>query len=49
MAFEAFLTQEKTQPKKGRRLTYTLSLSLHAALLIVGVVYSFWHVDVLGV
>jgi protein TonB len=48
MAFEAFLTQEKQKPKKGRRITYTLSLTLHGALLFVGVIYSFWHVDELS-
>jgi protein TonB len=45
MAFEAFLYQEKRKPKKGRRITYTLSLILHGALLFVGAIYSFWHVD----
>jgi protein TonB len=48
MAFEAFLTQEKQKPKKGRRITYTFSLALHGALLFVGVIYSFWHVDELS-
>lgn len=48
MAFEAFLTQDKAKPKKGRRITYTISLALHGALLIVGVVYSFWHVEELS-
>jgi periplasmic protein TonB len=48
MAFEAFLLQDKRRPKKGRRLTYTLSLALHGALLFVGVIYSFWHVDELS-
>ncbi|MFZ5896655.1 MAG: energy transducer TonB [Myxococcota bacterium] len=48
MAFEAFLTQEKGRPKKWRRLTVTLSLAFHGALLIAAVVYSFWHVDELS-
>jgi periplasmic protein TonB len=48
MAFESFLSQERQKPKKGRRVTYTLSLFLHGALLFVGVIYSFWHVDELS-
>ncbi len=48
MAFESFLTQEKQKPKKWRRMTFTLSLALHAALLVVGAVYSFWHVEELS-
>jgi protein TonB len=47
MAFEQYLNQGKRKPK-ARRLTYTLSLLLHGALLVVGVIYSFWHVDVLS-
>jgi periplasmic protein TonB len=45
MAFESFLTQDKAKPKKWRRVTYTLSLALHGALLLVGAIYSFWNVD----
>jgi protein TonB len=45
MAFEAYLTQDKAQPKRGRRLTYTLSLALHGAAIVVMLVYSFWKVD----
>lgn len=48
MAFEAFLTYDKSLPKKGRRVTYTASLGLHVVLLVAGVVYSFWHVDELS-
>ncbi|MGC4094170.1 MAG: energy transducer TonB [Polyangiaceae bacterium] len=48
MAFEAFLTQEKAKPKKWRRMTVTLSLAFHGALLVAAVVYSFWHVDELS-
>jgi protein TonB len=48
MAFESFLTQEKQKPKRGRRITYLVSLLLHGALLVVGVIYSFWHVDELS-
>ncbi len=48
MAFDAFLNQDKAKPRKGRRLTYMLSLGFHAALLIVGVIYSFWQVEELS-
>jgi protein TonB len=48
MAFESFLTQDKQKPKKGRRITYTLSTALHGALLVAGVIWSFWHVDELS-
>src|SRR4051812_38765058 len=48
MAFEAFLTQDKAKPKKGRRLTYTLSLALHGAAIVVMLIYSFWKVDELA-
>ena len=48
MAFEQFLTQDKGKPTKWRRVTYTFSLSLHAALLMVGAVYSFWDVEELS-
>ncbi len=45
MAFESFLTQDKAKPKKWRRVTYTLSLALHGALLLAGTIWSFWHVE----
>jgi protein TonB len=48
MAFDAFLGQRTTQPRKWRRLTYTLSFGLHGALLLAGAVYSFWNVDELS-
>jgi periplasmic protein TonB len=48
MPFEAFLTQNQTRPKRGRRITVGLSLALHAGLATWAVVYSFWHVDVLS-
>ncbi|HVR60631.1 MAG TPA: energy transducer TonB [Polyangia bacterium] len=48
MAFEAFLTQGAARPAGRRRLTYALSIAAHAALLSVGVVYSFWHVEELS-
>jgi protein TonB len=48
MAFESFLTQDQMRPKKGRRITYTVSLLLHGAALVAALVYSFWHVDELS-
>ena len=47
MAFEAFLTQdrENSRPRKWRRFTYALSLSLHGAALLGAAAYSFWRVD----
>jgi protein TonB len=45
MAFDQFLTAEKARPKKWLRITIIGSVSLHAGLLVVGAVYSFWHVD----
>ena len=48
MAFEAFLLQDKAKPKAWRRITFTISLALHGALLVAGAVYSFWHVEELS-
>ncbi|HEY0709782.1 MAG TPA: hypothetical protein VGG33_23415 [Polyangia bacterium] len=48
MAFENYLTQDKAKPTKWRRITYSLSLGLHGALLVVGAVYSYWHVEELS-
>src|SRR5262245_17065372 len=45
MQFEAFLTADKGKPKKWLRITYTLSIGLHAVLLAGAAVYSFWHVE----
>jgi hypothetical protein len=47
MAFEAFLKQDDAllRPRKWRRFTYALSLSLHGILLVVATAHSFWHVD----
>jgi hypothetical protein len=47
MAFEAFLTQDqdRSRPRRWRRLTYALSLALHAGLLLGAVGHSFWRVD----
>src|SRR4051812_4071957 len=45
MAFEAFLEGGDPRPRRRRRLTYVVSLAVHAALLAAGIAYSFWHVD----
>src|SRR5689334_10327876 len=47
MAFEAFKAQDtaRGRPRRARRLTYTLSIAVHGALVVAGVVYSYWHVD----
>jgi protein TonB len=45
MAFEAFLERDDVRPRRRRRVTYTVSLIVHAALLGVGIAYSFWRVD----
>jgi protein TonB len=49
MAFEAFRNEGQTRPpSRRRRLTYALSVVVHGALIGVGVVYSFWHVEELS-
>jgi len=45
MAFEAFLEGGDQRPRRRRRLTYVVSLAVHAALLAGGIAYSFWHVE----
>jgi outer membrane biosynthesis protein TonB len=46
MAFEAFRSQAETRrPSRRRQLTYALSIAVHAAVIALGVVYSFWHVE----
>ena len=45
MAFEAFLERDDVRPRRRRRVTYTVSLIVHAALLALGIAYSFWRVD----
>jgi hypothetical protein len=47
MAFEQFLNQKKHPDRRSRWrvFTYTVSLSLHGALLVVMIVRSFWHVE----
>src|SRR5882724_4776643 len=45
MAFEAFLQTDDPRPRWRRRLTLTISLLVHAAVLAGGVAYSFWRVE----
>ncbi|HET6148580.1 MAG TPA: energy transducer TonB [Polyangia bacterium] len=45
MAFEAFLQRDDARPRRRRRLTFTVSVIVHAALLAGGVAYSFWRVE----
>jgi protein TonB len=45
MSFESFIDQGKAVPRGKRRITYAASLAFHVALLTVGIVRSFWHVD----
>jgi len=48
MAFETFLTVDKLKPRKGRRLTFLISLAVHGLVLAVGVAMSFAGVDELA-
>jgi protein TonB len=46
MAFDAFRTQAQTaRVSPRRRLIYAASVLFHAALITVGVAYSFWHIE----
>jgi periplasmic protein TonB len=48
MAFEAYLDQDKLRPRRGRRITYLLSAGVHAAAVLAGLAYSFWHIEELS-
>ena len=48
MTFETFMREDQTGPTRPRRITFALSLVLHAAVLLVGVAASFWRVDELS-
>src|SRR5688500_14713497 len=48
MAFETFLTVDKLKPRKGRRITFVISLAVHGVVLGVGVAMSFAGVDELA-
>src|SRR5262245_11660796 len=49
MAFEAFRAQSETPAESARKsLWYLGSLAFHGALIVVGIAYSFWHVEELS-
>src|SRR5688572_4523258 len=48
MAFETFLTVDKQRPRKGRRITFLLSLGVHGVMVVIGVAMSFAGVDELA-
>lgn len=49
MAFEAFRAQSESPARAGRkRLWYALSIGFHGALIVVGIAYSFWHIEELS-
>jgi protein TonB len=45
MAFEAFRDQARPGATRERRLMLVAAAGLHGALIALGVVYSYWHVD----
>jgi periplasmic protein TonB len=45
MAFEAIILQQTARPSNWRRITFIVSIALHAVLLAAGVVHSLWQVD----
>lgn len=45
MAFEAILSEERTQPKRWQRVMLIASVGLHAAALLAGIVHSIWQVE----
>ena len=45
MAFEAILSEQRAKPKGWRRATFVVSVALHVAALLAGVVHSLWQVD----
>ena len=49
MAFEAFRAQSEAPARSGRkRLWYGISIAVHGALIAMGLVYSFWHIEELS-
>lgn len=48
MAFEAYLQQGTLRPSRGRRITYTASVLVHAAAVLAAIAYSFWHIEELN-
>jgi protein TonB len=45
MAFEAILSEQRAKPKGWRRVTFVVSIALHVAALVAGLVHSLWQVD----
>jgi periplasmic protein TonB len=45
MAFEAILSEQRAKPKGWRRVTLVVSVALHVAALVAGLVHSLWQVD----
>jgi protein TonB len=45
MAFEAILSEQRAKPKGWRRAMLAVSIILHAAALIAGIVHSLWQVE----
>lgn len=45
MAFEALLSAQRAKPKGWRRATFVVSIALHAAALLAGIVHSVWQVE----
>jgi protein TonB len=45
MAFEAILSEQRAKPKGWRRVTFVVSVALHVAALVAGLVHSLWQVD----
>jgi periplasmic protein TonB len=45
MAFEAILSNQRARPKGWQRTTLVVSVVLHAAALVAGIVHSIWQVE----
>jgi protein TonB len=48
MPFEGVLAREGLRPRLRRQATLTISVAVHAALVVVGIAYSLWHVEELS-
>ena len=49
MAFEAFRAQSEAPAGSARKsLWYFASIAFHGALIVVGIAYSFWHIEELS-
>jgi protein TonB len=45
VAFESFRAQDRSRPRRLRRIAFALVAVFHGVLITAGIVYSFWHVD----